>query len=243
MKREDMAEFKEQLDKLAELQKIDSEIYDESSALESFPEKIAEMDASLEGKKSGMEEAEEKLKAIQVAKNEKETEMQAKEDQITKLQGDLNQIKNNKEYKAILSEIDSIKADISLLEEDIINLIDDIEAAKAGCEEEKKKFEQEKKLVEAEKSRIHEEESRLKASVDKLRQQREGFSKEITPDVLEVYQRILSNRGRMAISNVHGEFCSECNMHLRPQMINDASLKNKLVMCENCSRILYVEED
>ena len=85
------------------------------------------------------------------------------------------------------------------------------------------------------------EEKRLSERINELASRRDGFIKEVDPEALDRYEKILKNRGRTALAAVNGEFCGECNMQLRPQIINDARLKKVLVLCENCGRILYVE--
>ena len=235
-------DFKEQVKKLVQLQELDSEIYDLTVQKESFPVRIKEMEDSLELKKGGREAADAAFKQVQVLKSEKETDMQAKEERIAKHESDLYQIKNNKEYQALQQEINSIKADVSLLEEEIINIFDDIEKAKVKCEEEKKVFEEEQQKVEKEKQVIKEGESKLTTRLNELGSKRKEFSAGIVSDVLEVYQRILEKRGRVALAMVKEEFCGGCNMHLRPQIINDAKLQKNLVFCENCGRMLYAED-
>ena len=234
--------IKNEVKKLIQLQEMDSHLFDLKSQLETFPERLNEMDESLEAKKGGMEEAEEDLKRLKVLKGEKETDMQAKEEKIKKHDGELYQIKNNKEYQALQQEIDSIKADVSLVEEEIIKLFDEIEAAQSRFEEEKKKFEEEKQSVEKEKGVIKEEEKKFSAEFDELKVKRDEFASGVSGEALGKYQRILDKRGKTALAKVEGNFCSECNMQLRPQIINEAKLQKALVFCENCTRILYAEE-
>jgi len=238
---EEDANIKEEIKKLIQLQELDAEIFDLQSKKETFPLRIKEMDDSLESKKSGMKNAEEELKKAQLSKNEKETDMQAKEELIKKHDGELYQIKSNKEYKALQQEIDSIKADVSLLEEDLINLFDEIEKAQARCGEEKKAFEEEKQKVEREKQNIRTEEKALSERLAELGVRRNEFVGTIDPDILGQYDRILKNRGRTALARIDEGFCSECNIHLRAQTINEVRLKKKIVHCENCARILYAE--
>ena len=243
--RRDMPEtinMKEEIKKLLDLQEMDSAIFDFKSRLESFPARFAEMDASLESKKSGMASAEEELKSLLVLKNGKEVDMQAKEERIKKHEGDLYSIKNNKEYQALQHEINSIKADVSLIEEAIIGLFDQIEAAQAKFADEKKKFEDEKAAVEKEKSAIKQEERGLRSELEAVESKRSASAEAVAPEVLSRYQRILDKRGRTAVAVIKEEFCGGCNMHLRPQIINDAKIKRDLVLCENCARILYAEE-
>jgi len=234
-------DIKEEIKKLVEVQKLDEEKYELQSLLETFPEKIQEMDKLLEAKKSEAQNTGEELKALQVLKNEKEMEMQSKEEKINKHKMDLNQIKNNKEYTALEQEIKSIAADVSVLEEEIIGYLDKIEEARILSEKNKKSFETEGEKIEQEKTEITAEEKKLLESLSKIGSARGDLVKNIAPQVLEVYERIIKNKGRIALAKVNGDFCGGCNLQLRAQIVNDAKLQKKIVSCENCGRMIYVE--
>ncbi|MFH1798747.1 MAG: C4-type zinc ribbon domain-containing protein [Candidatus Omnitrophota bacterium] len=233
--------YKVQLEKLIQLQKIDSEAFDLKVRKESFPAKIKELDDSFEQKKAFMEAAEEELTKSLLAKNGKERELQESDEKIKKLEGNLYQIKTNREYTALKHEIDSLKADASLIEEEIIALFDKIDSAKETTDREKKNFELEKENEEKEKAVIKSEEKKLSDELNVLIAKREEYIGAISADVFNSYKRILENRGRTALAEVKNSFCSECNMQLRPQVVNEATLKKSVVFCENCGRILYAE--
>lgn len=235
-------DYKQEIKKLVQLQLMDAGLYDVRARCEVFPLRLAEMDRVLESKKGALSKAEDDQKKLLVAKNQKEVEMQSKEELIKKHQGQLFQIKNNKEYTALQQEIQNIKADVSKIEEEILNFFDKIDSGKALCEREKKAFEEEKKLVEAEKLSIKAEE---KVAADELQAalaRRETCIAGIDATILSLYQRILKSRGRVALAKLNGEFCGECGMMLRAQIINETKLKREPVICENCSRMLYSEE-
>lgn len=235
-------DYKEEIKKLTQLQQMDAEIYDIRSKCEVFPLRLAEMDKTLESKKGALSKAEDDQKKILVAKNQKEVEMQSKEELIKKHQGQLFQIKNNKEYTALQQEILNIKADVSKIEEEILNFFDKVDAGKALIEKEKKAFDEEKKSVEAEKAAIKAEEKVAAEELQAALTKREVCVAEIDATLLSLYQRILKNRGRVALAKLNGEFCGECGMMLRAQVINEAKLRKEAVLCENCSRMLYTEE-
>jgi len=234
-------DMKEEIKKLVEVQKLDEEKYDLQSLLETFPEKIKEMDELLEAKKDAAQNTGEELKVLQVLKNEKETEMQIKEEKINKHKMDLYQIKNNKEYTALEQEIKSIRADVSILEEEIIGYFDKIEEARILRERKKVAFESEGKKFEQKKVEIAAEEKKLLESLSRIDSTRGALAKNIAPKVLEVYERIIKNKGRIALAKVNGDFCGGCNMQLRPQIVNDAKLQKNIVYCENCGRMIYAE--
>lgn len=238
----DQVDYKAELLKLIQVQEMDAVIYDLSVRSESFPLRIQEIDLALEQKKSALTGAEDELKKLQVAKNQKEADMQSKEELIKKHQVQLYQIKNNKEYSALQQEIESVKADISLIEEEIINFFDKIDAAKSSCENEKKLLEEEKRKAESDKAAIKAEEKKVNDELAEALSKRDECAKAIDKSLLSQYDRIRKSRGRLALAKLDGETCGACNMTLRPQIINEARLKKGIVLCENCSRMLYSED-
>ncbi len=234
--------YKIQVEKLLNLKDLDAKIFDLEAEIGSFPEQLEGIRASLEGKKTAVKSAEDDYKKLQIAKNEKENEIKTKEEKVRKHESELYQIKNNKEYTALQQEIKSIKADISLLEEEVINLLDDIEKAHARCENEKKLLAGEQAGADDLINKIKNSEKDMLEKLTVLKGERGKIAAGITGDVLERYEKILKNRGRVALSSIVGEFCGECNMQLRAQIINEAKLKKNIVLCENCSRILYAAE-
>ncbi|MDP8299583.1 MAG: hypothetical protein P9L88_06760 [Candidatus Tantalella remota] len=213
----DTGDIKREIEILAELQEIDTEMFDLNSRKDEIPVRLKEMDDSLEARMGGMKGAEDKLKTLQVSKNEKENEMKSMEEKVVKHQGDLYQIKNNKEYQALQKEIDGINADISLTEEKIINLFDEIEGAQAVLEEEKKIFEQEKQDVEKEKNNIKEEAKKLENRLKELSAGRQELAGTVEDNILRQYDRILKNRGRVALVGINGEFCGDVTCRCVPR--------------------------
>ena len=235
-------DYKAEFVKLIQIQELDAVIYDLSVRSESFPLRIQAIDLALEQKKSALVIAESELKKLQVVKNQRETDMQVKEELIKKHQAQLYQIKNNKEYSALQQEIGGIKADISLIEEDIINFFDKIDAAKSDCEKEKKILEEEKRKAESDKAAIKAEEKKVNEELAAVLSKRDERAREIDKSLLSQYDRIRKSRGKLALAKLDGETCGACSMTLRPQIINEAKLKKGVVLCENCSRMLYSED-
>ena len=80
----------------------------------------------------------------------------------------------------------------------------------------------------------------LRVELKEVKRERDELMK-AREDDFEQYEKIREHVGKTALSKVEGEFCGGCNMHLRPQIINDAKLKKTLMLCENCGRILYAD--
>jgi predicted nucleic acid-binding Zn-ribbon protein len=64
----------------------------------------------------------------------------------------------------------------------------------------------------------------------------------LSADQVSLYLNIFRKKGGIALSPVRDEFCSMCHVRIRPQVLNELRDGQKLILCENCGRILYRQE-
>ena len=64
----------------------------------------------------------------------------------------------------------------------------------------------------------------------------------IEPKILSQYERILASRDGLAIVTVKGNSCGGCNMFVPPQVINLIKMYERIITCETCNRMLYINE-
>ena len=240
---EEARTIKEQISFLVELQVVDSEIYELNREKNQTPEKIKAIEDSLEAKKSGIKEAEERLKVLQLKLKDKEVSLQQKEEHIKKLQTQLYQIKTNKEYSAMITEIEGIKADNSIEEEEIIKLMDEIDAAKRKIIEEKELFKEEDSDANKEKDKINTRLRDIDVRLSRLSTERQKIVPNVERQILARYERVLTNRDGLAMVKVEEGACGGCHMNLPPQVISDVKLREDIIVCGSCSRILYLDEN
>ena len=62
-------------------------------------------------------------------------DLKAREDQVAKLRMSLNSAKTNKEYAAVLTQINTLKADNARLEEEALKILQDADTIKAQADE------------------------------------------------------------------------------------------------------------
>jgi predicted nucleic acid-binding Zn-ribbon protein len=226
-------------DNLIELQRLDSEIRKIQSLLDSIPSRAEAIERQIEASAQTLGQAREKLAHNQKRRRELEGEVKDIKAQITKYKLQLNQVKTNREYQALLKEIDDHQQKIDKLEEDIITeLLNadrieiDIQAAVTKDSQEKIRLRQERDDVAREKSRLEEE-------IKNLAETKEKLLPLIPRDQVALYLRIFDKKGGLALSPVTDDFCTLCHMRIRPQMLSELEEKNQLLLCENCGRILY----
>jgi predicted nucleic acid-binding Zn-ribbon protein len=235
--------IKNNLKKLVELQKIDSEIYDLKKELEQRPQQIEEIKADFEDKKATLKKLEDKLKSIQLDRKDKELSLKTSEDNIVKANSQLSQIKTNKEYTAKLTEIESIKADKSIIEEKILLSMDEGDAIAKEIEKEKQIVTMEEKSYLAKKKEIEDQIKVLEDRIKVLDTQRKQYLPDLDRNILNRYEKVLQHKSGLAIAPIlKGTTCGGCFMNITPQMINAIKMSTALVECEMCSRILYLED-
>jgi predicted nucleic acid-binding Zn-ribbon protein len=227
---------------LKQLQQTDSEIFHIKQALAEKPEKISVLETEYENKTSALKSLEDQLKQTQIKHKEKELDLKSKEDSVNKHKQQLPMVKTNKEYNALQVEIEKMKADNSLLEEEIIILLEKIDSLKNSIQKEKTVLAEEEKKVNQVKKEIDLDIKELNGKLDQLNAQRKRvIGEDLKPEILDLYDRIRQNRGELAIVPVKEGNCSGCYMGVRAQVINELRM-GKLLTCDTCSRILYVEE-
>lgn len=232
----------EQLKLLVELQALDSHLLKLKGESDAIPEKVKALDAAFQEKGANLRAIEDGVKALQMKKKEKEMALETGEGTIKKYQGQLGLLKTNKEYSAMLEEINRVKADDSIVEEAILNLMDEIDAHNKKAADEKTSLKQEEQKLAEEKKVLNEELVKLKEEAGKYEKQRTELAAKIDKNVLSKYTRLLDNRDGLAVAALYNDTCQGCFRVLPPQVVNEVRLKNALVICEYCARILYVEE-
>ena len=232
----------DQLDVLRQLQVIDGQLFQLRRQLEEKPRELDAANARVVAQEQRLKTAEERMRALQMSQKEKEIELQTREANAKKLQGQLFQVKTNKEYTTMQREIDAIKADNSLLEEEILKLFDATEQASKERQTQQRALAEEQERLKVERAKIEQELAAIKEQMAQLERDRQTVVPGLPPPTLVAYERVLDIREGLALVPVVGSSCGGCHRRLPPQVVNEVLLKAKLVTCENCNRILYVDE-
>lgn len=234
--------FAEQIKLLVELQGLDTQIFKLEEDLGSIPVKVKEMEDRFKDKSANLKSLEDGVKTLQVKRKEREGDLQAKEEAVKKFQSQMYQVKTNKEYSAFQEEIARAKADGSLIEEDIIKIFDQVDGENKKIAQEKEFLKKEEAVLAEEKKKFDGDVTRIKAELGTLKSQRSALAGKVDPTVLPKYERIVASKNGLAVVPVVNESCQGCFRVMPPQVINEIRMKDALVFCENCARMLYIEE-
>ncbi len=164
------------------------------------------------------------------------------QDKIKKYKRQLLQVKTNEEYISITNEIKHEEERISLMEEERLKLMENMDNLSKEIKNAEKELEEAKKAFEKKKEELN---RKLKEIEDKLKskkEERQKLSSKIDKKVLNRYERIRAIRNGIGIANVNKGYCSGCHAVVPPQIINEVRKGEKLIICQQCGRILFWEE-
>lgn len=232
-------DFKEKIKLIVELQAKDINLDKLRSRADAIPLEIEEKNSFVENLKGELEAAKKHLTQFQLDKKNRELELESKEQQIKKHNTELNSIKSNDAYRALLSEIEGCKKVKSGLENDILELMDMMEKEAVAIKENDKAVKEKENGFKAEIKTLESELSSVKADIQKFESERAGFAKNIPDDILSRYEYIRESRDGIAVVPMDGNNCGGCHIVLRPALINEVRKGQDVVVCDSCSRIIY----
>lgn len=231
-----------EFEKLIHLQRLDSEIRQVNLFLENTPPLIEEIDKKIEKSSQLAAAAKEKLVENQKKRRELEAEVKVIKAQVAKYKRQLNEVKTNKEYAAMLKEISESEKKVDGLEEEIIAEMLRADEIEAEIKEANRRFTEAKEKFSQEKEAIFQKKKELEEKARQLGRDRQELLPQIPADQVTLYLRISSKKSGVALSPVKDDFCAMCHMRIRPQVLNELRDTRKLILCENCGRILYWQD-
>ena len=231
---------REQIELLVDLQEIEIEVAKIETELKKLPVKLTEMDLGLAEFESVINIQKEALSDFKKRYRSFEADMQTHQSRIKKREEQLRSVKTNKEYQAILKEMNEIKEIISHIEDQTIECLDKLDAAEKDTQLKLHEYENEKENINMNKATIGRQAAEDNKKLQHLISQRDRLSATIVPELLRQYQFVKSISGGIAIVEVKNAVCFGCNMNIPPQMYNELHRGNELKNCPHCHRMLYV---
>jgi len=235
--------LEQELRTIHEAQKIDMQIIENEKKLISTPKKIEKMEHDIKAISEKISKEKEILEEFEKDRKSKEKELELAKEKIKKFESRLYEVKTNKEYQALLKEIESAKQGNDKDEEEIIEIMVKMEDLKKDLESTSKLLKEKEKVTEVEKKKLLNEMDSIDKTVIDLKQQRDNLLSVVNKTLRETYTILISRRGGTAVVNVKNGVCLGCFMNIPPQLFIEVTKNNRLIQCPSCNRIFYFTEE
>ncbi|MDT3403049.1 zinc ribbon domain-containing protein [Mucilaginibacter terrae] len=162
---------------------------------------------------------------------------------IKKYEGQLNEVKNNREYDAISKEIEIQGLDIQVSEKKIREFGFEITSKTQIYEKALADLEGRKADLDVKKDELGTITSETEKDEAELNAQAETATKNIEERLLIAYNRLRGNaKNGLAVVTIQRDSCSGCFNQIPPQRQSDIRQRKKIIVCEHCGRILVDEQ-
>lgn len=231
--------IREQIAILVRLQAIDSDIREIEKRLGNVDREMTTLDLELNASESAVKEQTSIREEYQKRYRSLESDANMNLPKISKSKEKLASVKTNKEYQALLKEIEDLKNANSRIEDQMLEILEQNDKAETRLSDTHQAFE-------AAKIRIAEEKAGIAMTADKDRKRLAGLQAEyqtvlgtVNPETLKAFNTVRNRIGNLAIAKVEDAVCAGCHMNIPPQMYNELQRFESLMYCPQCQRIIY----
>lgn len=231
------------MDKLIELQDIDTKLKDLNDLLGDLPSLVTELNEQEESIKKSLEEKKTRIKTLDVESHKSEVKVAEINDKVNRLKDQLFLVTNNKQYDALMHEMDHLKDERTSIETEALSFLEEKETLTESVntmENDLGDLSQDL-IVRREKLETAISESAEEKSA--LESQRSEKIGSIDSNIICIYERVSEARDGLAVVNLSGNACGGCGAHVPMQKVTEVRAKTAIHRCDVCGRFLFSENN
>jgi predicted nucleic acid-binding Zn-ribbon protein len=228
------------LQRLIDLQRLESAIADARSRIASHPQRLAEVDARLAAATQALDTVTHRLKENQEARRTLEKDVALYQGRLSKFKDQQSAVKTNREYQALGNEIEMAQRELGAVEEKVLERMMEADVIAAEIREGERTFAARRTEIGVERKQLVEELATAEVSLKDATEVRSGLLKILDPRLVAVFEQVARVRKGVAVTIATRDgLCSVCHVRLRPQVFQQVRQNDSIVQCDSCQRILY----
>ena len=233
------------LNGLLKLQSVENRLRAEKAKLTRCRRNVIIQENLIRSLQNALEAKKEEAQLAKVQFDRLELELKTRDESIAKLRASLNVAKTNKEYSAVLSQLNTTKADNSKIETQSLELLKDIEADEDEFKDIQKQIDEQKETLEQTRKESEILAIKFQAEIDNIQEDWNQAAQIIPKDSLETFKRVAETYDGQAVvlieqqGNKKGPYsCGGCFMGITAESVNMLMTNDDIIRCPNCTRIL-----
>ena len=231
-----------EMDALLALQRHDSLILEARRKRDDIPRRKDALREAVNRAKAAHDGAKKELEQARLQRRSIEKDVEGITADSNKLERQLHDVKTNKEYQAILHEIELLKNKRSDYETRILELLVQEESLVAAVSAAERTIHAEETKLRQGEEALAKEGADLDQALHSLEQDRNAVKPRVPPPLLSRYDRLLGARDGVAVAEIRKGACGACFKGLTPHALQEARRGEAIQTCEACGRILILVE-
>ena len=171
-----------------------------------------------------------------------EGEIESMKDKISRYREQLMTVKTNREYSALLHEIEEANGLIRKIEDRIIEAMEKEESAAKELQAGRDSLTTLEAELREKQGHADERMAEYDAELSEVNKERDALRSGLDREILSQFDKVIELRGGVAVVGVLGESCAGCRVRIRPQVLAEIRRHTSLHRCDNCKRILVYDE-
>ncbi len=226
---------------LKELQDIDYWIGELERSKAFLPDMMKNLQDQMAAVAADLAEKKARLQQAQLEVKELEIKIAQTKELKEKYQEQMLTIKTNKEYDALVAQIEGAKTEVVKDEEHCLELMNEIEQLKLSVAQ----LEEENTNVQRDNSvRLMDLQSQIdsvQGKMDEKEAYRDNLVRKVSKAAMATYERVRKGRGGDVVVGLKRGACGECFKSQPPQKIQQIKKGTTMETCSSCGRILIWE--
>jgi len=238
------------LNGLTKLQSVENRLRAAKAKLARCRRNVIIQENQIRSLQNALEAKKEEIQLTKIQSDRLELELKARDEQIARLRASLNTAKTNKEYAALLTQLNTTKADNSKNETQILELLRDIETDEAECERIQNQIEAQIQTLEQTRKETELLATKYEAEIEDIQIEWNQAAQIIPTDPLQVFKRVAETYDGEALAVIEQQggktetyTCGGCFMGITAESVNLLMTKDDIIRCPNCTRILVLRSE
>ncbi len=232
--------MQDRMQRLKDMQELDAELNAIAQQRQTLDAEEGKLGEELGRVQAMVDALDGEIEQLQGRRRELAQALAQEQENVKKAEGRLPSIKTQKEYVAVLKEIDTAKKMNKDIQERMSATDGEIAVLEKDREEKAAQLEPLVARVAERRGAMAEDYTRLERQQSEKSGQREALLQEFPSSIRRRYLTLLERRGGVAIVEARRGTCLGCNMHLPPQLYNSLFTNDEVQTCPHCHRLLYV---
>jgi len=235
--------MKEQIETLVAIQRLEAESAEIQHQLNEASKRIEEITETLREKRQDVDNRAKIIAGWKASYQDFDLTLKSNQDLIHRSQERLKTVKTNREYQALLKEVEELKKQNARIEDEMLKLMSDIEGGEAKLAESHAEIQQLAASIEAETAAVEQSTASQRLRLQELEAEKSRFAVQTDPSLFKLFKRVRSihNKGN-AVVQVVDAVCNGCHMNIPFQLYNELQRCDSVKLCPNCQRIIYWQQ-
>lgn len=236
------------LEALIALQDIELQIVDIRRQLGSKERGVRRQQSKVQQAQQALQSAHDEARQAQIMADNADLELKTKDESVNKLRDGLNSVRTNKEYAAILAQLNNEKAERTRIETRALELMSEVETRKQEETTLATTAQEEARRLENLTGQLDQARSSFSDRLTALEQQRDEAASKLDAKTIDLFNRLSERFDGEALARViqphprrQEYLCEGCNMSVTIERANALMSRDEVVTCGSCGRILFIE--